>query len=165
MRPGRVVAGALSGLLVVGFLSASHGGSAASLDVDGGTLQVLSLPGWTGEAPGLLVADVDIKPESLEPTSVGDHITAFVTVPLEAFSLDLATLRICVGVAPCGSSGVAATYAGWSQGGALRATFAREGVIAMLVGVPAGEVTLTVSATSGHQVVAGSTSVRLVHAA
>ena len=166
MRASRRIAiAALSMLVIFGFLLGSPGGSASSLDVDGGTLQAHSLGGWTGEAPGVLALDVDIKPESLEPRSLGDHLTAFIASPPETSGLDIATIRLCLGVAPCGSSGVAASYAGWNQGGrTLRVTFARADVIALLGGVPAGNVVLTVSASLGAQVVAGSATVRLVHA-
>jgi hypothetical protein len=108
---------------------------------------------------------VDIEPETLQLDSHGDHVTAFVRLPdADVHAIDVSTVRLCVGISPCGTGGVPATDPMWTHGGqVLKVLFPRADVTALLgeVTPPADEV-LTVSGLVDGRPFAGSDVVRVV---
>ena len=164
-------------------------GSAASLQVDGGTLQVFvytvtipsATPSPTGTATATatpapaLLATVDVKPESLQKRSQGQPVTAFVELPAghDVSQIDVDSVRLCLGSDPCGSDGVppdgapgAKPKVGDYDGDGvpdLKVTFDRAAVIALVEGVkPPATVTFTVSGDVGARTFAGGAAVKLV---
>ena len=151
-------------------------GSAASLEVNGGTIQVFSFPvhisfPTSTPTPTPLAATVDLKPESLEKKSQGDHVTAFVYLPgdYDGEDVDLSTVHLCRGTAPCGTDGIASAdtpKVGKGKGAPdLTVTFDRGAVIGLLADVPPpATVTFTVSGTTKPPTRAfvGSDTLRIV---
>jgi hypothetical protein len=114
---------------------------------------------------GLQGARVDVKPETLQLGSHGDHVTAFIKLlDADVRAIDVSTVRLCVGISPCGDAGVPATDPIWTQGGhVLKVRFAKEGTTALLSGVtPPADVVLTVSGSVAGRSFAGSDVVRVI---
>ena len=126
--------------------------SAASLDVNGGTLQVFQ---YSLNQP--LGASVDIKPETLQLTSKGEPVLAFIELPAgyRVADIEPSSVRLCLGTEPCPHQGLPITGAakvGDHDGdGApeLKVTFDRAKVIELVRSLVAPTTaTLTVSGTA-----------------
>jgi hypothetical protein len=139
-------------------------GSAALLAMDAATLQVISLPVELPISHSNTDVIVDIKPETLNLDSDGDHVTAFIELPGATGSIDPASVRLCRGISTCGTEGVPASDPMWISGGhTLKVTFDRAAVIALLDDVePPADVTLTVSGIADEVPFAGSDVIRVV---
>jgi signal peptidase len=149
--------------VVLGLVLASVGGAAAALEVEGGTVQVFTLPVSIDAEPTSAI--VDIKPEALHLGNEGEVVTAFIELPDDdAFDIDVSSVRLCVGFGDCGRDGVAATDPQWPPGQPqLKVQFSRGEVIALLAGIEApAEVTLTVSGLVGTRTFVGSDVVGVV---
>jgi LysM repeat protein len=72
-------------------------GWAASLTVDGGTLQVFGFPVDVGP----IAATVDVDPDTLNLKSEGQPVTAYIELPqgYDVGNIDVATVRLCLGQA------------------------------------------------------------------
>jgi len=163
-------------VLVVIFLlvlSAATVGAAASVEVDGGVLQVFRFPVHI-EIPAI-AAEVDIKPESLQKKSEGQAVTVFIELPqgYDVADIDVGTIRLCLGTFPCDAGWVAPDGApgakpkvGDHDGDGvsdLKVTFDRASVVALLGNVePPATITLTVSGKVDSHIFAGSDTVRLI---
>jgi len=163
-------------VVVIIFLAVLCGatfGAAASVELDGGILQVFSYAVDIEIPP--ISAEVDIKPESLQKKSAGQPVIAFIELPQEydVTDIDVATVRLCLGTAPC-AGGVASDGApgatpevGDHDGDGiadLKISFGRCEVIALVSDVPAPVVvTFTVSGKVGPYIFAGSDTVRLIN--
>jgi hypothetical protein len=145
-------------LLVVAIGTAARGGLAF---FSATRSQAVTIATAVSTAPAL----VDVKPETLQLGSHGDHVTAFIgLLDADVGGIDVSSVRLCVGISPCGTSGVAATDPIWTHGGqVLKVRFAREGVIALLSGVtPPADVVVTVSGLVDGRPFAGSDVVRVI---
>jgi len=72
-------------------------GWAASLTVDGGTLQVFGFPVDVGP----IAATVDVDPDTLNLKSEGQPVTAYIELPqgYDVGNIDVSTVRLCLGQA------------------------------------------------------------------
>ena len=163
-------------VVVIIFLAVLCGatfGAAASLELDGGILQVFSYAVDIEIPP--ISAEVDIKPESLQKKSAGQPVIAFIELPpqYDVTDIDVGTVRLCLGTVPCDAGGVtpdgapgAKPKVGDHDGDGiadLKISFGRCEVIALVsdIRTPA-TVTFTVSGKVGNYIFAGSDTVRLV---
>jgi hypothetical protein len=155
-------------VLVLASLAALVTAIASTLVVAPATLAISFLP--VTPPPSPIVATVDIKPESLQKRSQGPSILAFIELPtgFDVADIAVATVRICLGMDPCGTAGVSATNpkVGDADGDGvpdLKVQFDRASVIALVTGIPApAVVSFTVSGFVGGSPFAGSDTVRLV---
>jgi len=157
-------------LLVV--ILATVMGAAAALEVDGGTLQTFVFPVSIERL--YLDATVDIKPDALQKKSQGQPVMAYIELPEghDVAEVDVSTVRLCCGTAPCGDDGVrpdgspgAKPEVGdYDRDGIpdLKVTFDRAEVIELVADVmPPQTVTFTVSGTVASKVFVGSEVVRI----
>lgn len=169
-------------LLVIGVATASAViGSAASLQVDGGTIQVFTYtvtvptltatPTGTAAAtptPGLpLAAAVDVKPESLQKKSEGEPVRAMIELPrgYDVAQIEIDSVRLCRG-ALCGATGLAAT-GGKVEGRRLSLSFERARVVELVADVqPPATIAFTVAGTTkdgaASRAFSGSDTVKIV---
>ena len=161
----------LFGLTLIGLAAAVAGGGAGAMFSDTETARVTIQAGfWLP-----LAATVDIKPDALEKKSQGQPVTAYIELPssYDVKNIDVSSIRLCLGTAPCGTGGVPPDGApgakpkvgDYDNDGIrdLKVTFDRIQVIALLADVtPPATVTLTVSGKVGSSDFAGSDTVKLV---
>ncbi len=145
--------------------------SAALLEVNSAGLQVFSFPAHIQISP--IFATVEIQPERLQKKSKGGPVTAFIELPqgFDVNNIALASVRLCLGASPCGTSGVPvhgkAKVGDANANGIpdLKVTFDRTAVIALLSGVQTpATVTFTVSGVVNppNRIFAGSDTVNVV---
>jgi len=157
--------------LLVLVLVSSVAASAAAIDVDGGRLSVFHL-----DVPPLasLRAHVDIRPDSLQVTSKGEPVMAFVELPspYRVEDIDPSTIRLCRGKDPCAGGPAASGKAkvGDEDGDGvpdLKVSFDRAKVIGMVRDlVPPALLTLTVVGGSrdGRFTFVGNDTIKLISA-
>lgn len=143
-------------------------GSAATLVIHGGTLQVFQMEADI-EIP-FVQANVDIKPETLQIKSQGQHVMAFIELPAHYNIDDIVIETVSLGydldgdgVIEGGEYVLADGTRGCGDHGVLKVTFDRGQVIALVEDlVYLGDVTLTVRGQVGDSMFSGSDCIRLV---
>lgn len=132
MSPWRLV-----GLAVLAAVLGAAWASGASLQVNGGVLQVFVIPANLSPVP----ATVDIKPESLQKRSQGGKVKAEITLPPE-----FQPGNVVPGIVHlCRNGNCVPAVGGQAQGGKFVAEFEREAVLGLVQDVtPSAEVTFTV---------------------
>lgn len=146
---------------IVATIAGAVFGSAASVDVDGGTIQVFTYEVEIDMPP--IPAATDIGTGSLQSESMGEMVTVFIELPMGYDPADIyvPSIRLCLGMAPCDSGGVAALEGKLVAGeNRLMATFDSSQVMALMSGVtPLAEVNVTISGKVNEESFTGTTSI------
>ena len=89
------------GIAVAALALAHVVGSAASLDVDGGTIQAFSLGAHVETATVPVAAIIDLVAESLDEEAEGEDVTAYIELPrgFDVAAIDVASVVLCTSTA------------------------------------------------------------------
>jgi hypothetical protein len=155
------------GIAVAGLALAHVVGSAASLDLDGGTLQAFSLGAHVEAAAVPVAAVVDIVAESLDEGAEGENVTAYIELPkgFDVAAIDVATVVLCTSTA-CVPADADPGEVGDGDGDGVAdrmVKFDRQLVIALVADTAAPvEVTFTVSGLVAGVAFAGADTVQIL---
>jgi hypothetical protein len=148
--------------MVIGLTVATA--AAATLDVDGGTIQAFVLPAGIEATDADAV--VEVQPDPLVLTAEGEDVTATVSFPVDDGSIgDVSSIRLCLGALPCEWSGVGATLVEPGAAGRVLARFARADVVGLLAGLGSQKgvaVTLSVCGVVGDRGFGGTDTITVL---
>ena len=154
-------------ILVIGIVLAAVSASAAVLPISPGYLTAFIYP---ANIPAPLVATIDIEPDSLQKTSQGQSVTAFIELPPgnDVHNIDVDSVRLCYSsgcIARDGAPGARPQAGDYDNDGIpdLKVTFGRTDILRLFQEITQPTtVTLNVLGKVGLNDFIGNSDVKVV---